>query len=753
MSLDRFWFRSDDVAIPYLASAAVKEGILFDNDDFIVYLCGVRKGPEAVEGGASGLTIPNGEHPTSNHPCGVKGASQDADATPHLLATVTHNNVEVSPDGATLDPTGTLDPGIWGLWTVAAKPVSFLDPGCNAFFPFFSSCPLESNPPSPEVVIGIDDAPPRFDVAALGTTTNIDDAAVVSTPTVALKLSSIVDDLPRADGPGSVALSGVEGYSCFVDDGTTLAAKSCSLNDDVINVTLPGNPVPELSYDIYVVATDLAGNTSAPLDGGGLPDKARFDDDDADEFDDNRVTVIYDKTPPAQGTASISSPASATGANGWYLSPPTEYKIDGFNDGANGSGQAKAGGFQYRFDGADWASCTAPCTLADPIPLPGPGTHTLSWKAIDGAVLESAGRVDPDPRRRRRAEDRGRRDPRVRRGRVDHGRPPVGRRSRRGCLRRQRHRAAEHQRPAVRQQPGHWARPVRHLHLGPRHRRALRALHRAGGARLRDRPGRVRLLRRRGRQPGDTEHRGRLDELHRTARHRQRPADRQRHRGAARPDRQPPVVRRRRPRPDRDVQRLQRHWLTGDAGWRVPLSGRQLHRVHLRQRLRGEPCPARSRRQRRALDRRRHRRQPGAGAADRPQGRHGRPALVLARREAQERRRQRLAHHEAVGHDRRLRRAQGHPRPAAHRVRRQEAHLHAQRWRPADLHRAVRHQPRRLQRLPPRRRHRRQRRGQQRAALPAHRLRPEGPDDRRAREPARHAQPRRSRTAGTRRQP
>src|SRR5690349_23756925 len=137
-----------------------------------------------------------------------------------------------------------------------------------------------------------------------------------------------------------------------------------------------------MKYDIYVVATDIAGNTSAPLDGDGNPDKALFNDTDVDEFDDNRVTVIYDNTPPALGTATINVPASATGANGWYIAPPTEYVIDGFDDGANGSGQAKAGGFQYRFDGADWASCTAPCTLTSPTPLPGPGTHTLSWKAI-----------------------------------------------------------------------------------------------------------------------------------------------------------------------------------------------------------------------------------------------------------------------------------------------------------------------------------------------------------------------------------
>jgi hypothetical protein len=399
--VDRFWFGPDSIKVPYRAAAAYKPGGLFglfNNDDFVVYLCGIRKGPEAVlEGGSGtgdtggfGLVMPTGTQPTSDNKCGTKTNEQPADATPYLLGTVELNNTEVSPANATITPDfpDSIQNGVWGLWTVSAKPGSFLDGSCYSFYPFYSNCPLESNPSAPEVIVGIDGAKPTFSISPVTSTFNVTNEAVVKTSTVTLRVNSPSDVLPRADGNGNVAVSGITGYRCWVDGGGGIEERGCTLNKTDLNLDLPGNPPAQGKYEIYVVATDAAGNTSAPFSGDN-PDTAKFKDATVDDFDDDDTVVILDSVPPAKGNASITTPASPTGSNGWYKSPPTKYTIDGYDDGTAGSGQPTAGGFKYRFDGADWTSCVAPCTLQSPVPLPGPGAHTLSWKAVDAAGLES----------------------------------------------------------------------------------------------------------------------------------------------------------------------------------------------------------------------------------------------------------------------------------------------------------------------------------------------------------------------------
>jgi hypothetical protein len=393
----KFWYTPADVKIPFHAAAS--EDIGSAGKKFDVYLCGIKVGPENLQlGGDFGLEMPKGTQPDSDHHCGQRddatqtGRADKPDAPlPQELKKLDLDSVEVSPDGSVLIPSSAMPAGIWGLWTVAAKPDFWQSIfGCNAFWPFSSGlnpCQFEKNPAIPGATIGVDPDPPQFKVAPLNTTVNIGGDAVSQTSTVQLELSDMLDELPRGDNPAAtVLLSGIDRFACYVDDGTTFGEVTCSRSADSLGLTLTGG---EKRYKIYVVAFDQANNPSVPLDGSGLPQVAKFDDASTDPFDDDRITLVYDKTPPAGGQAHITVPPAETGNNGWYVAPPTQYVLDTYSDGTNGSGQHPEGGFQYRFDGADWTSCTAPCTLATPVPLPGAGTHKLTWKARDAAALES----------------------------------------------------------------------------------------------------------------------------------------------------------------------------------------------------------------------------------------------------------------------------------------------------------------------------------------------------------------------------
>jgi hypothetical protein len=394
-SVNQLWFNPETATIPYRAAAALIPGFFGDSDDFTVYLCAVKRGPEAIEDGDGfGLTMPTGNQPTQGAPCGTKAGDQPADATPILLKTVDHNDTE-SVDAAFTDLDSVLSAGVYGLWTVAAKDdLGFL--GCDPFFPFFDTCAFETNPLAPEATIAIDDADPRFTLTPVATTANADGAAVTRTSSVSLALSAIVDDLPKSGG-GTIALSGVDRFLCFVDPGGGLEPRACTRNGDNLNLTLGDG---EGKYEVYVVAFDKAENPSGPLS-GDLPDPAEYVAD-GDAWDDDHVTLYFDNTAPAQPTADISVPDDPTGANGWYLSPPTQYRLDGFDDGAGGSGAHPDGPFLYRFDGADWAPCADDPCLIGSGPLPGAGSHTLSVKAVDGAGLESTVHtidilIDPTP--------------------------------------------------------------------------------------------------------------------------------------------------------------------------------------------------------------------------------------------------------------------------------------------------------------------------------------------------------------------
>jgi hypothetical protein len=383
-STGQFWYQEDNVEVPYRASAAEIDGFLgFDNDDFDVYLCGIHRGPEALEeGGDYGLVMPTGA-PDPFHPCGT--AANGDELSPTMLRKVSHTNTELAE--GTLTPSGDLSAGVWGLWTVAAKPdTSLFGGGCWPFWPDFDVCTLELNPTTAEMTIAVDDVDPSIAVAPDGTTTGTDGSAVTRSADISISLTQVLDTLPKTD-TGSVNASGVSRWFCYVDDGGGIVGVPCQANSDSIGLTLPGG---EGRYDVYVVAEDNAFNLSAPFS-GDVPDAARFDDDTADPFDDDRITFVLDTTPPAPGSAAVTAPGGGpNGDNGWYTTIPTEYTINGYDDGAVGSGEPTAGGFQYRFDGADWATCLDPCVISAPTPLPQAGNHTLTWKAVDAAGLESA---------------------------------------------------------------------------------------------------------------------------------------------------------------------------------------------------------------------------------------------------------------------------------------------------------------------------------------------------------------------------
>ena len=386
-STGQFWYQEDNVEVPYRASAAEIEGIFgFDNDDFDVYLCGIHRGPEALEeGGDYGLVMPTGA-PDPSHPCGTAG---DGELSPSMLRKVSHNGTEVFE--GTITPSSDLAAGVWGLWTVAAKPDNSLFGDCWPFYPYFDTCTLEINPTAAEMTIAVDDVDPSIAIAPDGTTTNVDGDAVARSADVSISLTQVLDTLPKTDA-GSVNASGVSRWFCYVASGGAPVGVPCQANSDSIGLTLPGG---EGQYDVYVVAEDNAFNHSAPF-AGDVPDVARFDDDTADPFDDDRITFVLDTTAPSAGSAAVTVPGGGpNGDNGWYVTAPTQYTINGYDDGPVGSGEPAAGGFQYRFDGGDWASCHDPCVIEAPTPLPQAGTHKVTWKAIDAAGFESSEQVLP----------------------------------------------------------------------------------------------------------------------------------------------------------------------------------------------------------------------------------------------------------------------------------------------------------------------------------------------------------------------
>ncbi len=373
--LDRFWNHSP-VAIPYAAAARFIDNPdpVDDSKDFQVVLCGVYAAPDRPDqdllkaDGTPGqdnqpdnlqaslqALMPPADSVSSSKPCGGFGIF-DGKPNPTIVGIKKFTNATRSPAGDTISTSLSPANGFWGVWTTALKP-KFAGVDCtNTLLAFLTNCEVEPPPGAPEVVFGLDNTKPSFELSTDVTIKNDDDVLVTGSPKINLTIKNPIDNMNRAFTPppgadGTIPLSGVREYFCLGVD-----VVHCTVGTSQTTVLVQNQLI-----DVFVRQFDQAGN-----------------------FFDQIVSMIVDTAPPT--SAGHIDPVLPAGVqsknNGWYSASPN-FVLDSFSDPKAGTDNASGfGKYVFHFDDGDDRTCTTdPCSITTD--LPGPGRHTLSWYAVD----------------------------------------------------------------------------------------------------------------------------------------------------------------------------------------------------------------------------------------------------------------------------------------------------------------------------------------------------------------------------------
>jgi hypothetical protein len=370
LPLSQFW-NNEPLGIPYSAAARViPDGDDPPSNDFQVVLCGVFVQPDRPEldllkeDGSNGQDqkadnlqlamqhlIPDPDSVSTLTPC---GAFDFLDGRPNPATLKVEKIFNATRASGTITPNWPQKNGYWGVWTSVLKPHHDGD-DCTDPVTAFLSCEVEPMPTKPEVVFGFDNIDPSFVLSTDVTTTNPDGVTVTGSPNINLTISNAFDHMTRAfpqpDQDPTIPLSGVKDYICLAVD-----IVRCTDGTTQQKVLVQNQQVT-----VQVFQFDQAGN------------------DFQQEFE-----LIVDTVPPtSDGRILTPLPAGVSQLNnGWYSASP-HFRLDTFADpDTSNSKGAGFGKYVYRFDDGDERECTSnPCIINTN--LPGPGRHTLHWRAVD----------------------------------------------------------------------------------------------------------------------------------------------------------------------------------------------------------------------------------------------------------------------------------------------------------------------------------------------------------------------------------
>lgn len=381
--------KSSPVSVPFTSAA----GTLPGSTDYTLVLCGLHRPPEATLANPAppepfGLAMPTTQSSVTS-PCGSGGAG------PQELTSRTVTGAQLLDSSFALSSLGDVaDNGYWGFYTVVLKNDGAASNDCRnrldnfdftGLFPFqfvqagiqydTNHCLVEPLGATPDAIYGIDNNDPDF-------TLNPSTSLARSGDNFQLLVSNANDLLNQsAAGPQPGApmdnKSGIRLAECSNDNVTFVDCGSDQLAGTIAgSAALPwALPSGDGDKTVYLRITDQAGNTRT-----------------------RNVTVKLDGTAPFSGNVAVSG--GILGNNGWYRSSPSFTLQNPVDPGAQASG-LPAQPFEFWFDSAPPTPCASPCLIGDdPTELPGPGTHTLRWRAIDNAgntepIRTYVVRIDP----------------------------------------------------------------------------------------------------------------------------------------------------------------------------------------------------------------------------------------------------------------------------------------------------------------------------------------------------------------------